>query len=154
MIKAKNVAILADTKSVQESEYQTPNTFISTAEKWNKLYVSICKGISLKESLAACGWTIEMEPHAKKNWKDALTARSAIIKERIAKGEPPYPAGSKQSELYEMLKTGCTSDDLQKKFEWKTGQVANRARQVALLVAGDLVKTERKGVTSLKLESE
>jgi hypothetical protein len=142
----------AQTKSVaapSPAEMPKPNT---TAERWNALYVAICSGKPLKEALASVEWNIEMEPQAKRDWKQKRDARSAAVKEKIAKGEQPFAAGTRELMLFEMLKAGCTGDELKAKFGLKPGQVGNRSQLIATLTGGDLVKTARKGAVTYKIE--
>jgi|SRR5208283_1350730 len=124
----------AQTKSVaapSPAEMPKPNT---TAERWNALYVAICSGKPLKESLASVEWNIEIEPQAKRDWKARRDARTAAVKEKIAAAKPPFADGTKELELYSMLKAGCTGDQLKAKFGLKPGQVGNRAQRIATLV--------------------
>jgi hypothetical protein len=99
-----------------------------------------------------CGWSTDMEPREKKDWKVKRDARRTAIRAKIAKGEEPFAKGTKELELYSMVKSGCTGDELKAKFGLKPGQVGNRAQQIATLTGGDLVKTTRGGVTTYQFE--
>ncbi len=154
MLSPKKKPAPAETTTVQEPaatkpEMPKPNT---TPEKWQALYTLICSGKPLKEALASVEWNIDMEPAAKRDWKARRDARTAAVKEKIAAGKPPFADGTKELMLFEMLKAGCTGDELKTKFGMKPGQVGNRAQRIATLVGGDLVKTTRGGVTTYRLE--
>jgi hypothetical protein len=115
---------------------------------------SLCRHLfwqTTQESLGLCGVEYRNGASRQTRLEARRDARSAAVKAKIAKGEPPFAADTKELMLFEMLKAGCTGDELKAKFGLKPGQVGNRAQQIATLTGGDLVKTARKGAVTLRL---
>ena len=111
---------------------------------------------NVRAALASVGWSSSFVPreHSVFDYKAAIEKRTLSIKEKLAKGLPPFNPTSNQGKLYDMLIRGARYNTLANVFGYKMpGSARFAAKQIANLVGMYLAEsvTQKHGL-AFKLE--